>query len=120
MICTEDLRAVLVDILCHTEALDKIVLTLDPISRSVTIVVNDLDDSWFQEIEPSNSGHPLNGQFLPRGAFLFYCPCGRMLDVSLRQGSRGDRTINAHTECLCGRCFDLVFGAEDSVEIKIT
>ena len=47
---TEEERGILVDIFSNTELPDKVEITLDPISRDVTIVYKDCDDEWFREL----------------------------------------------------------------------
>lgn len=47
---SEPLRQLLVEILSDTEALHKISVAVDPVSRSVAIVYADLDDEWFREV----------------------------------------------------------------------
>lgn len=47
---TESMRLQLLDILENTEALDKITVTADHTSRSVTIYYEHLDDEWFREV----------------------------------------------------------------------
>jgi hypothetical protein len=47
---TDDQLALLADIFGNTERPDKISLRLDPGSRSITVVYEDLDDEWFREM----------------------------------------------------------------------
>lgn len=47
---TEDQRELLLGILSETERLDKVQLSIDPTTRNVTIVLEDLDDEWFNEV----------------------------------------------------------------------
>jgi hypothetical protein len=47
---TDAQREILADIFDNTEALDKITVEIDPVSRSVTIRYEDLDDEWFREL----------------------------------------------------------------------
>lgn len=49
MAVTEGMRALLLDIFEMTERLDKITVRLDPVSRTLTVVYEDLDDGWFRE-----------------------------------------------------------------------
>jgi len=50
----EQTREVLLDILENHESLDKITVTTEgPMVRTVTIVINDLDDEWFKELQES-------------------------------------------------------------------
>lgn len=46
-------QAVLADIFANSERPDKMTLELDPVSRTVRIVYEDLDDEWFKELEAS-------------------------------------------------------------------
>lgn len=48
---TEDQRELLLDIFENTEAINKISITLEPLSRNITIVYEDLDDEWFRELQ---------------------------------------------------------------------
>lgn len=47
---TESMRALLLDIIENTERLEKIDVRVDPVSRTVTITYDDLDDEWFNEV----------------------------------------------------------------------
>lgn len=47
----EEMRAVLLDIIQNTELLDKVSVTLNPLTRDVVITYEDLDDEWFKELE---------------------------------------------------------------------
>lgn len=51
----EETRQLLLDILRNTERLDKVTVEADPISRTVTIRYEDLDDEWFREVMQSLS-----------------------------------------------------------------
>jgi len=53
---TEDEREILLDIFENTESPNKIKITLDPISRDVTIVYEDCDDEWFRELQSAQQG----------------------------------------------------------------
>ncbi len=38
------------EILCNSEAPDKITVTADPVSKSITVVYEDMDQQWYEEI----------------------------------------------------------------------
>ena len=48
---SEEGRELLLDIFENTEALQKIIITLDPLTRDVTILYEDCDDEWFRELQ---------------------------------------------------------------------
>lgn len=48
---TEEQRELLLDIFENTESPNKVTISLDPISRDVTIVYEDMDDEWFRELQ---------------------------------------------------------------------
>ena len=45
-----DVRCKLVEIFGETERYDKITITLDPVSHDVTIVYENMDEEWFNEL----------------------------------------------------------------------
>lgn len=47
---TEDQRDLLMGVIAGIEKLDKVTLTLDAKARKVTIVIEDLDDDYVEEI----------------------------------------------------------------------
>ena len=51
---TDEQRAVLAEILTYTEALYKIDLSVDPVSRTITVVYDDLDQEWFRELQEAS------------------------------------------------------------------
>jgi hypothetical protein len=53
---TDDQREILADIFENTEALDKITVEIDPVSRSVTIRYEDIDAEWFRELREASKG----------------------------------------------------------------
>ena len=48
-------QQVLADIFGNTERLDKITVRMDPVSRTVTVVYEDMDEEWFNEL--TDAGH---------------------------------------------------------------
>lgn len=48
---------VLADIFANTERADKIGIVLDPVSRTVTVSYEDLDDEWFRELVSAGQEH---------------------------------------------------------------
>jgi hypothetical protein len=52
----EQERELLADIFTNLESLDKVQITLDSGSRSVTIVYKDCDDEWFREFVQLKAG----------------------------------------------------------------
>jgi hypothetical protein len=52
---TELEREVLLDIFENTESPEKIKISLDPISRDVTVIYEDCDDEWFRELQTASS-----------------------------------------------------------------
>lgn len=67
--------------------------------------------------EINTSFSPYNGVFLARGAFVFDCPCSRMHEISLLNGTRGGRATQGSCDCICGRHFDFTFGIERDHDI---
>lgn len=47
---SDQMRDLVVEILSTTEALYKIVIAIDPVSKSMRITYDDLDDDWFSEL----------------------------------------------------------------------
>jgi hypothetical protein len=52
MITPEQLE-ILADIFSNTDEVSKITLKLDPVSRSIVVSYEDLDDEWFRELTES-------------------------------------------------------------------
>lgn len=48
---TDDQHELLKDIITNTERTDKLSVRLDPVSRTMTIEYDDLDDEWFKEMQ---------------------------------------------------------------------
>lgn len=57
----EEERELLLDIFENTEAPEKIKIILDPLTRDVTIVYEDLDDEWFRELQAAQQGRAADG-----------------------------------------------------------
>lgn len=57
---TKEQRELLLEILGDTEAPWKVEITTDPVSRSLIVRYEDLDDEWFREIQetlrPTDTG----------------------------------------------------------------
>ena len=53
MAISQETLDALCDLLCNTERPDKITVTTDPVSRSVTIVYEDMDEDYYSEIAES-------------------------------------------------------------------
>lgn len=53
MAISQETLDALCEALCNTERPDKITVTTDPVSRSVTIVYEDMDDDFYSEIAES-------------------------------------------------------------------
>lgn len=53
---TPEQQAILADIFANSERPDKITVRLDPVSRTVTVVYEDLDEEWFKEL--TDAGNP--------------------------------------------------------------
>ena len=47
---TDAQHELLKDIITNTERPDKITLRLEPVSRTMTVEYDDLDDQWFREM----------------------------------------------------------------------
>lgn len=47
---TQQQLDILADIFGHTERPDKVTVRLDQVARTLTVVYEDLDEEWFQEL----------------------------------------------------------------------
>ena len=74
------------------------------------------DYSDFDESRDTEPTIPYNGQFLARGAFLFDCDCGRTHEIQTKAGSRGGLLKQGHSECMCGKVFDVTFSRHNGEE----
>jgi hypothetical protein len=50
MTISQETLDLLCDIFCNSEAPDKITVTTDPVSKSITVVYEDMDQQWYEEI----------------------------------------------------------------------
>lgn len=48
---TNDQHELLKDIITNTERADKLSVRLDPVSRTMTVEYDDMDDEWFKEMQ---------------------------------------------------------------------
>lgn len=49
---TKEQQETLADIFANSERPDKMTIERDPISRTVTITYEDMDEQWFEELTP--------------------------------------------------------------------
>lgn len=47
---SEQLRLAILEVFSETERLDKVTVSADPVSSTVTIVYEDIDDEWFRDL----------------------------------------------------------------------
>ena len=50
MAISQETLSLLCEILCDTERPDKITVTADPVSNSITIAYENMDQQWYEEI----------------------------------------------------------------------
>jgi hypothetical protein len=53
MAISQETLDLLCEIFCNSEAPDKITVTTDPVSKSITVVYEDMDQQWYGEITES-------------------------------------------------------------------
>ena len=53
MTISQETLDLLCDIFCNSEAPDKITVTTDPVSKSIIVVYEDMDQQWYEEITES-------------------------------------------------------------------